>query len=69
MLEQHQAVAVVLPWLWPLADEDSGCNVQVTPAWQQRILAALAAVSDGSDTVLQGKVSRNLLHALLMSFA
>ena len=57
MLEECIGVAVVLPWLWPLADEDSECDVEVSPDMQKQLLAALLAISDAVDTSLKSKVS------------
>lgn len=63
-IERRRALPEVLPWLWPLADEDSGCKVNVKPSLQNRLLAALIAIPEAADTALGGKVTRlNMLDA------
>jgi len=57
LIEQRAALAEVLPWLWPLADEDSGCGVDATPSLRMRLLAALIAVPEATNSALGGKVS------------
>ena len=57
LIERQAGLAEVLPWLWPLADEDSGCTVHAGPSLQTRLLAALIAVPEGMDNALGGKVS------------
>lgn len=57
-IERRRALPEVLPWLWPLADEDSVCKVDVKPSLQHRLLAALIAIPEAADTVLGGKVRR-----------
>ncbi len=57
LIERQAGLAEVLPWLWPLADEDSGCTVHAAPSLQTRLLAALIAVPEGMDNALGGKVS------------
>jgi len=70
LIERQAGLAEVLPWLWPLADEDSGCTVHAAPSLQTRLLAALIAVPEGMDNALGGKVSLvNILHARLLLLA
>ncbi len=57
LIERQAGLGKVLPWLWPLADEDSGCTVHAAPSLQTRLLAALIAVPEGMDNALGGKVS------------
>ena len=57
LIERRIALPEVLPWLWPLADEDSGCKVTVKPNLQTRLLAALIALPDAMDDALGGKVN------------
>ncbi|DBB10596.1 TPA: hypothetical protein ACH3X3_007109 [Trebouxia sp. C0006] len=57
LIERQAGLAEVLPWLWPLADEDSGCTVHAAPSLQTRLLAALIAVPEGMDNALGGKVA------------
>lgn len=57
LIEKQAGLAEVLPWLWPLADEDSGCTVHAAPSLQMRLLAALIAVPEGLDNASGGKVS------------
>ena len=56
LIERHKALPEVLPWLWPLADEDSDYKVNVKPSLQNRLLAALIAFPEATDSVLGGKV-------------
>ena len=70
LIERQAGLAEVLPWLWPLADEDSGCTVHAAPTLQTRLLAALIAVPEGIDNALGGKVSLiDMLHAKLLLLA
>ena len=70
LIERQAGLAEVLPWLWPLADEDSGCTVHAAPSLQTRLLAALIAVPEGMDNALGGKVSLvDMLHAKLLLLA
>ena len=57
LIERRANLAEVVPWLWPLADEDSGCTVDVTPCLRMRLLAALIAVPEAMDALVGGKVS------------
>ncbi|KAL0026027.1 hypothetical protein WJX79_002284 [Trebouxia sp. C0005] len=57
LIEKQAGLAEVLPWLWPLADEDSGCTVHAAPSLQMRLLAALIAVPEGLDNASGGKVA------------
>ena len=56
LIEKQMALAEVLPWLWPLVDEDSGCAVEVDQSSRMRLLAALIAVPEATDNALGGKV-------------
>ena len=56
LIERRTALAEVLPWLWPLADEDSGCKLDVKPNVQIRLLSALIAIPEAMDDALGGKV-------------
>lgn len=56
LIERQTALSEALPWLWPLADEDSGCTVDVAASMRMRILAALIAVPEDVDNALGGKV-------------
>ncbi|DBA81597.1 TPA: hypothetical protein ACH3X1_007364 [Trebouxia sp. C0004] len=72
LIERQAGLAEVLPWMWPLADEDSGCTVHAAPSLQMRLLAALIAVPAGMDNALGGKVSlvdTYMLHLTLLLLA
>ena len=56
LIEKQMALAEVLPWLWPLVDEDSGCAVEVDQSSRMRLLAALIAVPEATDNAVGGKV-------------
>ena len=56
LIERRTALPEVLPWLWPLADEDSGYKVTVKPSVQNRLLSALIAIPEAMDDALGGKV-------------
>ena len=70
LIERQAGLAEVLPWLWPLADEDSGCTVHAAPSLQMRLLAALITVPERMDNALGGKVSLlDNMHAKLLLLA
>ena len=56
LIERRVALAEVLPWLWPLADEDSNCMVDVPPKLQMRLLTALMGIPETLDITLGRKV-------------
>lgn len=56
LIERQVALAEVLPWLWPLADGDSDCMVDVPPELQMRLLTALMGIPEALDNTLGGKV-------------
>ena len=56
LIERRTALPEVLPWLWPLADEDSGCKVNAEPSLRIRLLSALIAVPEAMDNAVGGKV-------------
>ena len=67
LIERRTALFEVLPWLWPLADEDSGCKVNVKPNMQIRLLSALIAIPEAMDDALGGKVRRCACHMFIVA--
>ena len=55
LIERRTALFEVLPWLWPLADEDSGCKVNVKPKCRSALLSALIAIPEAMGDALGGK--------------
>ena len=64
LIERRTALPEVLPWLWPLADEDSGCKVNVKHNVQIRLLSALIAIPAAMDDALGGKVTHRACRML-----
>ena len=55
LIQDTSSAMVVLPWLWPLADEDN-CTVTIGVATQTDILNALSSLSDAEDKSSANKV-------------
>ena len=55
LVQDKRSAMLVLPWLWPLADEDS-CTVVVGAAAQTNILDALSSLRDAEEKSAANKV-------------